>query len=148
MNTRILLLAASFAAIAGLAHADSVPFFLANGQKYVTDTKICSGKDTDETDALQLTAKGMFGYEFGCNFLQFLDVKDSGDGSVYQYLAIAACGDDSGISRGDMITLTPSGDDQLRVTSQNDYVVELSQGGDDDTQGSWIVEKEFTRCLN
>ena len=134
--------------LASQSFAGEVPEFLANGQKYATDVKACTAEGGDESEALVLSASGIAGYEFGCNFLQFLDVKDDTDGGAYQFLAISVCGDDSGVNRGDMITLTPSIDDQVLVTSQNDYALQQSRGDSSDGEETLLIEEGFTRCPN
>jgi len=140
---RTLVMTASIVTLlAGPAFADDAPGFLGGDAKYVTKAEVCTSEELD--DALQISERGMFGYEFGCNFLDFLEVKDS-DGQAYQFMAVAACGDDSGVTRPDLIMLTPSDDGMLRVTSQNDYVTQLARG-DDGADIKWIVELEFTRC--
>lgn len=123
------------------------PKIFAEGQKYVTDVKACSAAEGETDDALQLTAKGLFGYEFGCSFVQIHPIRFEDSDDIYQYLAIAACGDDSGVSRGDNIVISDNGDGSLRVTSQNEYVVQLVlERNGESTGANWIVEREFTRC--
>ena len=87
MIAKTFLAALGVMAASTLAHADAIPSFLSDGQKYVTDIKACTAEVVEETDILQLTKDGVFGYEYGCNFVQFMDVRDVGDGKVYQYLA-------------------------------------------------------------
>ncbi|MCB1464765.1 MAG: hypothetical protein KDJ90_20660 [Nitratireductor sp.] len=149
MIAKTFLAALGVMAASTLAHADAIPSFLSDGQKYVTDIKACTAEVVEETDILQLTKDGVFGYEYGCNFVQFMDVRDVGDGKVYQYLAISACGDDSGVTRPDMFTMMPSDEGRLYITSQNEYLTQLAlERSSTSTEGHWIVEKEFVRCPN
>jgi len=129
------------------AVADDAPSYLANGGMYVSDAEACSASNAEEAAGLQLTAKGLFGYEFGCTFASFLPVRlDDGDDEPDQHIAIASCGDDSGITRPDMIVLVPNGEDSLIVTSQNDYAIMSVWEKDEPSNIKWMVQREFLRC--
>ena len=122
------------------------PKIFAQGQKYVTDLKGCRESD-NETDVMQLTAKGMSAYEFGCTFVQVLPVPGDEVFGTYQYLATAVCGDDTGVSRADSIVLSDNENGTLRVTSQNDYLTQLAwERGGEAGDVNWLVEREFTLC--
>ncbi|MGI9350296.1 MAG: hypothetical protein ACR2O3_01935 [Rhizobiaceae bacterium] len=102
-------------------HAGEVPDFLKD-RVFSTDTASCG--DVSEGDGLQLTKEGIFGPEFGCTFLGFKEDRDEDTGRLYMVVALANCGDDSGINRPDNITLSPYLEGgQVIVQSQNEYVV-------------------------
>lgn len=116
-------------AVALLAMAIAAPALGADflkGQRFTYSENACKGEPEPEvTDdlailsTLEVNEAGVFGYEFGCEFLQFLP----GGDSPYQTV-IASCGDDSGITRPDMITLLYSEEPQsVTVQSQNEYVM-------------------------
>ena len=119
---RILLSIAMSASLLGAeALAQDVPDFL-KGQVYSTDNESCG--DNVEGEGLQLTGEGIFGPEFGCTFLGFTEDRDEETGRLNMIVATANCGDDSGINRPDMVTLSPYIEGgQVIVQSQNEYVV-------------------------
>lgn len=135
------------AATLSQARADDTPSYLADGGLYVSDIEACSASNPEEADGLQLTTKGLFGYEFGCTFASFLPVRlDDGDDQPDQHIAVASCSDDSGITRPDMILLSPSDDGSLFVTSQNDYAIQSVWEKDRPSGIRWLVQREFLRC--
>jgi hypothetical protein len=129
--------------------ADEIPSFLSKGQSYASDPKVCKGMDAEGApeDGLIVKADGLSGYEFGCTFVQFLPVKFADVDEINSYVAIASCGDDSGITRPDAISLSYY-DDQLVVTSQNDYNLAGAKPNDGkgDPYLEGIVEKHFDLC--
>jgi hypothetical protein len=135
---------------ASQAVAADIPPFLANGETYVTDTKACADNaDTGDSPVFHLSRDGLFGYEFGCTFVQFLPVADhTTPNEPYAWIAIASCGDDSGISRPNMINFTPSEGGVLYVTSQNDYLSYLQNppSGEDGAEDWSLVERQFDMC--
>ncbi len=140
------ILAAETHASVGVAVAGEIPDFLSNGKTYATTPAGCAGfGDSDAPDdALQITAEGIWGYEFGCTFVEFLPVRmNSQPGNVSGHVAIASCGDDSGISRPDLINMSFY-DNIIYATSQNDYVASYHQ--EEDARQFGIVEKSFALC--
>ncbi|MEL7428441.1 MAG: hypothetical protein AAFN43_00445 [Pseudomonadota bacterium] len=119
------LVAALFAALGVLspAVAQNIPEFLV-GKVYSTDTSQCGDVVDAEGDVLQLSKEGIFGQEFGCTFTGFQFDRDPQTGRVYSVVATANCGDDSGISRPDLMTLSPYEEGgQVVVGSQNEYIL-------------------------
>lgn len=127
--------------------AGETPAFLDGGKKYATAPGICQSLDDGEGDGYTLTATGVFGYEFGCNFATFLPVRAEGETEPFIWVGVAACGDDSGISRPDSFTLGFY-EDRVVVTSQNDYVSAESKGFDEkvDHFKTGIIDKTFELC--
>ena len=121
MLSQNLTLAALCACFALPAVAGDLPDYLKD-KKYATDAIAC-GTDhgEDEAGALAIDKAGIFGYEFGCSFLDFWHHKDA-EGGLLDVTVLASCGDDSGITRPDMITIIKDSDDTLRVQSQNEFV--------------------------
>ena len=103
------------------ALADDVPDFL-KGRVFSTDTRSCG--DSSEGDGLQLSREGIYGPEFSCQFVGFKKDADPDTGRIYAIVATANCSDDSGISRPDLITLSPYIEGgQVIVQSQNEYIL-------------------------
>ncbi len=101
--------------------AGDLPEFLKQ-DVYTTDKKSCG--DTDDADGLQLSKEGIFGQEFSCTFVRFDEDADPDTGQLFSVVATANCGDDSGITRPDMITLSPYAEEgQVMVQSQNEYIL-------------------------
>lgn len=154
---RYLFLAApvfAFALTSSAAIAETAPGFLANGQKYTTGNTSCDVQaGLLETPVYILASDGIGGYEFGCSFVDFHSVEhnETADG-FEEVLAIAACGDDSGINRGNTFHIIKSDKGTLRVTSQNDYLLSFvtsknSDGADSDVDDPWsLVDREFVPC--
>ena len=106
-----LLTGLSLPAIAG-----DMPDFL--NKKYATDPAACKGPiGDDNADALVLDKTGIAGLEFGCSYLDFWPGKD---GAV---TALVSCGDDSGITRPDLLSIIDNGNGEVRVQSQNEFVM-------------------------
>ncbi|MFZ1813013.1 MAG: hypothetical protein WBO55_00500 [Rhizobiaceae bacterium] len=132
------------------ADAGEVPSFLAGGQVYATTPEACKGLDAggDESGGLKLKADGISGYEFGCQFVDFIPVRYVDVPEVTRYIAIASCGDDSGITRPDMIDLSIF-DDAVTATSQNDYNYAMSRldaSSDNDPFEAGIINEQFALC--
>jgi hypothetical protein len=129
------------------AQAAEMPPFLAGGQQFATSPGACHSLEEGEGEGLTVRAAGLFGYEFGCNFVAFLPVRDDAGGEPFAWIATASCGDDSGISRPDLFNMTHY-DDQLIVTSQNDYVAASSKPWDDqsDPFAIGVIEERFELC--
>lgn len=137
-------------AVAGLALspalADDVPAFLADGQVYAVEGA-CDPAEGEEYPGLKLTEQGIFGYEFGCRFVGISGVPSLDGGDSHQHIATASCGDDSGISRPDLILLMPSLDgESVDVTSQNDYAISMAWEKDGPSGISWMVQQVYKRC--
>ncbi|MFZ2103004.1 MAG: hypothetical protein WAU86_20815, partial [Oricola sp.] len=114
--------------------------------KYASDSASCAA-EVEEAEGYQLTATGLYAYEFGCTFTSFEAIRfDDGDNDPDQFIGIASCGDDSGISRPDMILMMPSGEDMLFLTSQNDYAISSVWEKDGESGLKWLVQREFMRC--
>lgn len=147
MRVSVLPVAAVAAGLAfSPALADGVPAFLADGQVYAVEGA-CDPAEGREFPGLQLTQQGIFGYEFGCRFLEIRSVPSLDGGESYQHIATASCGDDSGISRPDFILLMPSLDGEtVAVTSQNDYAISMVWEKDGPSGINWMVQQEYKRC--
>ena len=127
---RLAILAAGLFAAPALGQEQSsplVPPFLEGGAVYARDIAYCPGKaDPGEgavEDTLSVSKAGLYGYELGCTFLQFLAERDPETKEIFSWQALAQCGDDSGVTRPDAFTLIADADGaELRVQSQNEYV--------------------------
>lgn len=120
---RLFFMSTSVAGIltTSIAIAGDAPDFL-KGRTFATDVESCS--EASDGDGLLLTKQGIFGPEFGCSFLGFKEDRDPDTGRLFLVVATANCGDDSGINRPDMITLSPYIEGgQVIVQSQNEYVI-------------------------
>ncbi|MEM7068973.1 MAG: hypothetical protein AAF478_08820 [Pseudomonadota bacterium] len=118
-----IVLGALFFTIAATSSgvAADAPAFL-KGKKYATDAASC-GK-AHEIDGLQLSKEGIYGPEFSCQFVDFKIDADPNSDRIYSAVAIANCSDDTGISRADLVTLSPYVEaGQVFVQSQNEYVI-------------------------
>ena len=127
------------------AQAAELPPFLSAGQVWSTDERACGNPEEGIVEVFfTASAEGVFGYEFGCNFASFMPVR-SADGEVYSWVAVAACGDDSGITRPDLFAFTQY-EDVLTVTSQNDF--QWSTGREQtEEEAQWsLVNREFALC--
>ena len=100
--------------------ASDVPDFL-KGRVFSTEVESCG--DSTDGDGLQLTKEGIYGPEFSCQFVAFNTDSDPDTGRIYSVIATANCSDDTGISRADMITLSPYIEGgQVIVQSQIEYI--------------------------
>lgn len=105
------------------AVAQDIPQFLI-GKVYSSDTSQCGDIIDAEGDVLQLTKEGIYGQEFSCQFVGFQYDRDRETGRIYSVVATSNCSDDSGISRTDMITLSPYVEGgQVIAQSQNEYIL-------------------------
>jgi len=103
--------------------AKDIPGFLV-GKTYSTDANQCGDIVDAEGDMLQLTKEGVYGQEFSCQFVGFRYDRDLETGRIYSVIATANCSDDSGISRPDLINLSPYEEGgQVIVQSQNEYLL-------------------------
>ena len=117
-------------AIPTCAMAAGVPEFL-KGKRYTYSEETCVGEDelpaeedADITTTLEVNEAGIFAYEFGCIFLDFWPGDTDSDMPFLQTV-VASCGDDSGVTRPDLISLVfdTSEPESVTVTSQNEYVM-------------------------
>jgi hypothetical protein len=124
------LLALLILAIPANAMAAGPPDLL-KGQRFTYSEQSCRGEPEPETDdmtailsTLEVNEAGIFAYEFGCAFLEFWPGDEASD-MPYNQTVLASCGDDSGITRPDVISLVfDTGESQsVTVTSQNEYVM-------------------------
>lgn len=121
---RILILSLGFFCFAGTVTAKDIPDFLVD-KVYSTDTSKCG--DSTEDNSLQLSKEGVFGFEYGCTFFGFNMDVDKDTGKTYIAVARANCGDDSGVSRPDLMTLVVQDEKTISVQSQNEYVISQAQ---------------------
>jgi hypothetical protein len=142
-----LLFVLAVSALPIQAFAGEAPAFLSGDRTWGSSPQACKAIDGEDAMAFTLSRKGIYGLEFGCNFLDFLPVRDGEGGEVFAVVAIASCGDDSGISRPDLFNISVN-ENTLYVTSQNDYAYVLSKGFETqpDPVESGIVEKQFELC--
>ena len=152
MYPKIALVSLMLVGLAAPSLAADAPAFL--NDKFASDPEACK-KDAnmEELDALTIDKSGIFGFEFGCTFLEFWNEQQ--DGKTKSTIALASCGDDSGIIRPDMITMILEGEGELRVQSQNEYAIteaiaSLSQGAGEnageDFQPYEYVTATYTKC--
>ncbi len=149
--------ALTFLLVAGLsapALAADVPDVLKD--KYASDAAACkAGAESEEIGSLTLDKDGFKGTEFSCSFLQFW--KEEQDGKVTAYTALMSCGDDTGVTRPDFVTIVPGQDGTLRVQSQNEYLITEAtamnapaDGQDGDNEGGFepfeFVSATYTKC--
>lgn len=132
------------------------PEFLSGGKVYSTDPDSCNQSQVGPDDSsvvFFLDRRGVSGYEFGCNFLSFLDARFDAEDVSGSVLAIAVCGDDSGITRGNTFHMAEYSPGILNVTSQNDYLLSFLPAyhdavtSEEDTSEDWyLIEREFHLC--
>ena len=123
-----IVLALLIAAIPATAIAAGVPEYL-KGKRYAFSDNAChyepepeTGEDTTFLSTLEVNEVGIVGYEFGCTFLEFFP-GDAESDTPYVQTVLASCGDDSGITRPDMISLVFNTEEpSVTVQSQNEYV--------------------------
>ena len=123
------LLALLIMAIPASAVGAGIPDLL-KGQRFTYSEQSCRGEPEAETDdmteilsTLEVNEAGIFAYEFGCIFLEFWP-GDAASDMPYNQTVLASCGDDSGITRPDVISLVFSEEPpNVTVQSQNEYVM-------------------------
>lgn len=123
-----LALALLVLAIPATATAGGLPDYLKD-KRYTYSENACRGEPEPNADdmtailsALEVNEVGVVGYEFGCIFLEFWPGTDESD-TPYNQTVLASCGDDSGITRPDMLSLIFSDEPpSVTVQSQNEYV--------------------------
>ena len=127
------------------ALADGLPEFLSGGQVWATDPAGCAAGEGGEEVYFTLRADGVYGYEFGCTFAQFLPARTS-EGETVGWIAIASCGDDSGISRPDLFNLSAY-DSTLTVTAQNEWNSTNDGAEQSEEELRWsLVHRDFALC--
>ncbi len=108
--------------VSSAALAADVPRFL-QGKVYSTNASQCGDTVNANPDTLQLSKEGIYGEEYSCQFLEFKTESDPSSGRIYSVVAIATCSDDSGITRPDLISMSPYEEGgQVIVQSQNEYI--------------------------
>ena len=124
-----VLLALLIVAIPATVMAAGPPEYL-KGKRYFFSENACryepepdTGEDTSFLSTLEVNETGIFGYEFGCEFLEFWPGDAESDTPFIQTV-LASCGDDSGITRPDVISLVFNTEEpSVTVQSQNEYVM-------------------------
>ena len=131
MLVSAVLLAAAFSA--GAARAGDIPQL--SGATFAKSAAACAGNTSENIeDSLVVEARGIFGYEFGCTFLDAYGI--SYDGETHQFVAPAQCSDDSGVFRPDAFSLVFNDEGrQLMLQSQNEYIEQAD-----------FVSGDYVRC--
>ncbi len=115
MLRRTALVASFLSALSLPALAGDMPDLLA--KKYATDPAACNGqKGLEEVDGLVIDKTGVTGVEFSCSFLDFWSDKTG-------TTALVSCSDDSGITRPDFLSIVDVGNGEIRVQSQNEFIM-------------------------
>lgn len=149
MYRRFTLAVLLIAGIAAPAVAADTPDFLKD--KYASDPAACkAGDGAEESGALTLDKDGFSGTEFTCSFLDFWN--ELQDGKVVGHVALMSCGDDSGVTRPDFVTIVPEEDGTLRVQSQNEYLITESSAmvappEDNSEEGAGFEPFEFVTAI-
>ncbi len=146
---KAVLSAAILMAGPAIGLAQELPQYLASGKTFSSDWRACVGFVDGNAPVCSYTLyrSGNYGYEFSCIFVDFKPVIDaSGTGEVWGHIATANCGDDSGVSRPDVFILSFY-ENQITVTSQNDYLYDLLRQREDvDGQNCCSVNMQFEMC--
>lgn len=121
-----LVLAAGGISGAAAEAGSKMPGFLKD--TYASNPKACVTNAYGESEASGLTIKdgAIYGTEFSCQFLSYTPVKWAATDEINEYVAMASCGDDSGITRPDLISIQHY-EGTLRLQSQNEYVVMMAK---------------------
>ncbi len=129
-----------------IGFADEMPQHLASGKTFFSDWRACVGfADGNAPDgSYTLGRSGIYGYEFSCIFVDFKpEIDASGTGEAWGHIAMASCGDDSGVSLPDVFNISFY-ENQINVTSQNDYRYYLLRHREDGDGESWgFVNMQF-----
>jgi len=123
----VLATAVAFASMGSafpLADDAGMPDFLKH--TYAANAAACDSTGHEKA-GLAIKDGLISGTEFGCAFLTYTPVVWDPDYPPSEYVVLASCGDDSGITRPDLISIIHSGD-TLRVQSQNEYVEMVAKG--------------------
>lgn len=131
------------------ALAAELPNYLNAGQTYSTNQKACGATQDGDLpdDSYTLEKNGIFGYEFGCVFVDIKPVVYAdNDDPVFSHIMTASCGDDSGVTRPDSFHLSYY-EGILTVTSQTDYLYELLRPSEGENTGfTGFVNTQFEMC--
>lgn len=93
-------------------------------KKYATDPAACkAAQGSEQVDALVLDKTGIFGLEFSCTYVDFWSGKDG------VTTVLVTCGDDTGITRPDLLSVIDDGNGEIRVQSQNEFVMSSVANG-------------------
>jgi len=135
---RIVLFSIVTLALVHPSNAADVPGFL-NGKLYSTDVAQCGDIVESDGNTLQLSREGIYAEEFSCQFIGFKADADPESGRVFTVVATASCSDDSGITRPDLISMSPYEEGgQVFVQSQNEYLL-----GETEIMIAQQLEKDF-----
>jgi len=116
------------------------PAFL--DDRFATDPAACV-PGGGPSEALMIEGGVLSGYELACLFLAYHPVRWAQVGPVSQVVIVASCGDDTGITRPDLLSVILEPDGALTVQSQNEYV-EINAAPDRGWQGH--VSRRYERC--
>jgi|GEM_PF-3106928 len=110
--------------------------------RYAARPEACATTDEVEKRGLVIADEAISGTEFGCAFLTYTPVVWDENFPPQEYVVLASCGDDSGITRPDLISIMQYGD-ELKVQSQNEYVEMLAK---ETWNQPGFVSRTYTKC--
>ena len=110
--------------------------------RYAANPEACAMGDEVEKRGLVIADSSISGTEFGCAFLTYTPVVWDKDFPPQEYVVLASCGDDSGITRPDHLSIIHY-DDRLQVQSQNEYVEMVAKGAWNEPG---FVSRTYTKC--
>lgn len=125
---------------AGAQTTTEEPDFLKH--RYAANPEACAASDEVEKRGLVIADGSISGTEFGCSFLTYTPVVWDKDFPPQEYVVLASCGDDSGITRPDHLSIIQY-DDRLQVQSQNEYVEMVAKGAWNEPG---FVSRTYTKC--
>lgn len=120
--------------------ATEAPDFLEH--RYAANPEACAASDEVEKRGLVIADGSISGTEFSCAFLTYTPVVWDKDFPPQEYVVLASCGDDSGITRPDHLSIIQY-DDRLQVQSQNEYVEMVAKKAWNEPG---FVSRTYTRC--
>ncbi|MGD1935348.1 MAG: hypothetical protein ACFB0Z_12725 [Candidatus Phaeomarinobacter sp.] len=123
-----------------VAETTTAPDFLKH--KYAANPEACAKSDAVEKRGLVIADGSISGTEFGCAFLTYTPVVWDKDFPPQEYVVLASCGDDSGITRPDHLSIINYGD-KLQVQSQNEYVEMVAKGAWNEPG---FVSRTYPKC--
>jgi len=131
-----------------IALADT-PAFFAGKKTYASDWKACVGfaDGGAPDDSYTIDKSSVSGYEFSCQFVEMKLIPDwTGQDRQNNYIGIASCSDDSGISRPDMFNISYY-ENTVTITSQNDFIVDMVNPQQNaEGQPFGFINKQFELC--
>ena len=131
-------LAGSFGAVAETT--SKAPDFLKH--TYAERPEACAADQYGERKGLQISDRAISGTEFGCTFLNYTPVSWGPGHDINEYVVLVSCGDDSGITRPDHLSIIHS-NGELRVQSQNEYVEMVAKEAWNEPG---FVSKTYKKC--